>query len=61
MPIYIHVTPAYPPHSLPHTCLTVITLSCRMLKAVGQCDEVPESFLDAVTGLSGAGPAYVSP
>nr|WBG54461.1 pyrroline-5-carboxylate reductase [Austinograea rodriguezensis] len=34
-------------------------LTHRMLKAVGQCDEVPESFLDAVTGLSGAGPAYM--
>ncbi|KAG0710193.1 Pyrroline-5-carboxylate reductase 3 [Chionoecetes opilio] len=34
-------------------------LTHRMLTAVGQCDEVPESFLDAVTGLSGAGPAYM--
>ena len=32
----------------------------RLLSSVGECDEVPESFLDAITALSGAGPAYVS-
>ncbi|ROT60785.1 hypothetical protein C7M84_021622 [Penaeus vannamei] len=31
----------------------------QLLSAVGECDEVPESFLDAITGLSGAGPAYM--
>ena len=29
------------------------------MSSVGQCDEVPETFFDAITGLSGAGPAYV--
>ncbi|KAK3877503.1 hypothetical protein Pcinc_017790 [Petrolisthes cinctipes] len=34
-------------------------LTHRMLSAVGEVSEVPESYMDAVTGLSGAGPAYV--
>lgn len=36
------------------------TTAHEIFSSVGICDEIEENLLDAVTGLSGSGPAYVS-
>ncbi len=36
-----------------------LDLAKRILESVGRVVEVPEALMDAVTGLSGSGPAYV--
>lgn len=35
------------------------TTTKRLLQSIGTCEEVTESMMDAVTALSGSGPAYV--
>ncbi|CAH1108408.1 unnamed protein product [Psylliodes chrysocephalus] len=34
-------------------------LAKKLLQSIGTCEEVPESYLDPITALSGSGPAYV--
>jgi pyrroline-5-carboxylate reductase len=34
-------------------------LAVRLFEAVGEVAELPESYFDSVTGLSGSGPAYI--
>jgi pyrroline-5-carboxylate reductase len=39
---------------------THLELAQRIFQAVGEVVEIPESLMDAVTGLSGSGPGYVA-
>ncbi len=43
----------------PHATSDDLDVAARLFTAVGRCVRVPEGAMDAVTGLSGSGPAYV--
>lgn len=42
-----------------HTVPAHVEMVRQMFEAVGKVEQVPEHLMDAVTGLSGSGPAYV--
>ncbi len=43
-----------------HVSTPDLELATQLFQAVGQVATVPESLMDAVTGLSGSGPAYIA-
>ncbi len=43
-----------------HATAEDLALARTILAALGECLELPETYFDAVTGLSGSGPAFVA-
>jgi len=44
----------------PHASPKDVSLVLKLFASVGIAESLPERLLEAVTGLSGSGPAYVS-